>query len=68
MFKSLKALIACVLGLVLVFQCYAYGSILFWRAFAPESTSFMRTRAMQYSDETVKYDWVAYGNISNNLK
>ena len=68
MFKSLKALIACVLGLVLVFQCYAYGSILFWRAFAPESTSFMRTRALQYSDEPVKYDWVSYGNISNNLK
>ena len=68
MFKSLKAFIACVLGLVLVFQCYAYGNILFWRAFAPESTSFMRTRALQYSDEPVKYDWVSYGNISNNLK
>lgn len=68
MFKSLKALTALILGVVLIFQCYAYGSILFWRAFAPDSTSFMRTRALQYSDEPVQYDWVAYKHISNNLK
>lgn len=68
MFKSLKAIIALLLGLVLVFQCYAYGSILFWRAFAPESTSFMRTRAMQYGDEPIQYDWVRYSNVSSNLK
>lgn len=68
MFKNLKIVLALILGVVLVFQCYAYGSILFWRAFAPDSTSFMRTRAVQYPNENIQYDWKNYNGISVNLK
>ena len=64
----MKNLLALVLGVVLVFQCYAYGSILFWRAFAPDTSSFMRTRINQYPDEPLQYQWQSYERISNPLK
>ncbi len=60
-----------VMGLV-VFNIYAYGSILFWRSFAPESTAFMRARmdelAVSKPEVNLDYQWVPYHQISKNLK
>ncbi len=57
---------------VVLFNVYVYGSILYWRSFAPESTAFMRARMSQLEDEKpdvkLDYQWVPYDHISKYLK
>ena len=56
----------------ILFNVFALGSIISWRAFAPESTAFMRhqMRSLKAEDSQAQrqYDWVAYDKISVNLK
>ncbi len=72
MFKLIKWLVVLPVAVVLLFNAYAYGSILYWRAFPPESTSFMRMRMSQIAPERpdvrLNYQWVAYEHISVYLK
>ncbi len=72
MFRWIKWLIVAPIVAVVAFNVYAYGSILYWRAFAPESTAFMRARMAELATEKpevkLNYQWVSYNHISKNLK
>ena len=60
------------LVLFILFNVFALGSIISWRAFAPESTAFMRhqMRTLKVDDPQLErqYEWVPYSKISVNLK
>ncbi len=55
-----------------LFNVFALGSIISWRAFAPQSTAFMRNQLpiLQEKDPEFErqYQWVPYDKISVNLK
>lgn len=54
---------------LLLFNVFAYGSIISYRALAPHRTAFMRMRQNELpNSRPVRYQWVAYENISVNLK
>lgn len=65
--------IVCVpLLLVVLYQIYAYGNVIAYRALAPQNTAFMRLRMAQLSASkpniSLNYQWVDYNDISPNLK
>lgn len=58
--------------ILVLFNMYAYGSIIGYRVLAPDKTAFMRTRMAQLSeskpDVHLDYRWKAYSDISTHLK
>lgn len=72
MFKWLKWLITAAIAAVVLFNVYAYGSMLFWRGVGPESTAFMRERMSKLKTEDpeakLKYHWRPYDELSGHLK
>ncbi len=68
----IKYLIAAPLACIVLFNVWAYGNILSYRAIAPYRTSFMSMRmdelAAEKPDVALDYRWVPYPQISVNLK
>ena len=68
----IKYLVAAPLACILLFNVWAYGNILSYRAIAPYRTSFMSMRmdelAAEKPDVALDYRWVPYPQISVNLK
>ncbi len=59
-------------GLLLLYQVWIFGHILWWIKFNPSTSSFMETRLEIMQDKnpnaTLRHQWVPYAKISNNLK
>ena len=70
--KTLKWLIAAPILAFILFNVYAYGSIISYRALAPHHTAFMNMRMSEIAQEkpqvALSYQWVPYHQISENLK
>jgi monofunctional biosynthetic peptidoglycan transglycosylase len=70
--RWLKRLVLCLLGLLLLYQLWLFGWVLWWSHANPDSTRFMAIRLgeLQARDPgaRLKKQWVGYGNISNHLK
>ena len=70
--KTLKWLIAAPVLAFILFNVYAYGNIISYRALAPHRTSFMNMRMAEIAEEkpqvALNYQWVPYHQISENLK
>jgi monofunctional biosynthetic peptidoglycan transglycosylase len=58
--------------LLLIYQLWIFAHVLWWIKFNPSTSAFMETRLeiMQDAnpDASLKYQWVPYAKISNNLK
>ena len=70
--RWLKRLLIGLLGLLLLYQLWLFGWVLWWRQANPDTTRFMEIRLgeLQAKDPRaqLKKQWVAYGKISNQLK
>lgn len=70
--KYLKWLLTAPFAALVLFNVYAYGTIISYRALAPHRTSFMTMRMDEFAesrpDTKLNYQWVAYDKISVNLK
>ena len=70
--RWLKRLLVGLLCLVLFYQLWLFGWVLWWRSANPESTRFMEIRLgeLQARDPRaqLKHQWVDYARISNHLK
>ena len=68
----IKYLVAAPLACIVLFNVWAYGNILSYRAIAPYRTSFMSMRMDELAAEkpnvALDYHWVPYTQISVNLK
>ncbi|MFZ4536642.1 monofunctional biosynthetic peptidoglycan transglycosylase [Propionivibrio sp.] len=68
----LKRLLLGLVGLVLLYQFWLFGWVLWWSWANPDSTRFMEIRLaeLQATDPKaqLKKQWVSYGKISNHLK
>ena len=68
----IKYLVAAPLACIVLFNVWAYGNILSYRAIAPYRTSFMSMRMDELAAEkpnvVLDYRWVPYPQISVNLK
>ncbi len=68
----IKYLVAAPLACIVLFNVWAYGNILSYRAIAPHRTSFMSMRINELATEkpnvALDYRWVPYPQISVNLK
>ena len=68
----IKYLVAAPLACIVLFNVWAYGNILSYRAIAPYRTSFMSMRmdelAAEKPDVALDYRWLPYPQISVNLK
>ncbi len=68
----IKYLVAAPLACIVLFNVWAYGNILSYRAIAPYRTSFMSMRMDELAAEkpnvALDYRWVPYAQISVNLK
>ena len=68
----IKYLVAAPLACIVLFNVWAYGNILSYRAIAPYRTSFMSMRmdelAAEKPDVALDYRWVPYPQISVDLK
>ena len=71
-FRYLKRGILVLVGLVLVWQLWLFGWVLWWHWVNPGETSFMEIRMGELRekkpDAQMKHQWVPYAKISNNLK
>lgn len=70
--KWIKWLLAAPFAAVLLFNVWAYGHIIAYRVLPPKQTAFMSMRMKQLAadkpDVKLDYRWVAYRDISVNLK
>ena len=70
--RWLKRFVVGLLCLVLFYQLWLFGWVLWWRSANPENTRFMEIRLgeLQARDPTarLKQQWVDYARISNHLK
>ena len=70
--RWLKRLLVGLLGLLLLYQLWLFGWVLWWNQSNPESTRFMEIRLgeLQARDPhaQLKKQWVGYGKIANHLK
>jgi len=70
--RWLKRLLVGLLGLLLLYQLWLFGWVLWWIQANPDTTRFMAIRLgeLQARDPgaQLKKQWVAYGKISNHLK
>lgn len=71
-FKFFAAILGMLLALFIAYQSYVLTRLWWWNDHAPNSTAFMQARldVLQQKDAQakLKYQWVAYDKISNNLK
>ena len=72
MARWLKRLVVGLLGLLLLYQLWLFGWVLWWSSANPETTRFMEIRLgeLQARDPgaRLKKQWVDYARISNHLK
>ncbi|QEY25592.1 monofunctional biosynthetic peptidoglycan transglycosylase [Neisseria zalophi] len=70
--RVFKWLVALPFAVFILFNAYVYGSIITYRAVAPNQTAFMRMRIQSFSEQgkdiALDYRWVPYHQISVNLK
>jgi len=70
--RWLKRLLLGVLGLLLLYQFWLFGWVLWWKWANPDSTRFMEIRLVELRVKDpgaeLKHQWVAYGRISTHLK
>lgn len=70
--KTFKWLIAAPILAFILFNVYAYGNIISYRALAPHHTAFMNMRMSEIAQEkpqvALSYQWVPYNQIAENLK
>ena len=70
--RRLKRLVLGVFALLLLYQFWLFGWVLWWKWVNPDTTRFMEIRLieLQLKDPKaqLKKQWVDYGRISNNLK
>jgi len=68
----LKRLLIGLFGLLLLYQLWLFGWVLWWTWVNPDTTRFMNIRLAELRVKDPKAEltkqWVAYGRISNNLK
>lgn len=68
----LKRLLLCLFGLLVLYQLWLFGWVLWWNWVNPESTRFMEIRLVELQAKDpkaqLKKQWVSYGKISNHLK
>jgi monofunctional glycosyltransferase len=61
-----------VLGLVLAYQLWFFGWVLWWNWVNPSETNFMEIRRAELQEKNpkaaLKHQWVPYAKISNHLK
>ena len=64
--------VAILLVLLLVYQLWLFAHVCWWIKFNPSTSSFMEDRLSIMQDKNpdaeLKYQWVPYAKISNNLK
>lgn len=70
--RWLKRLVVGLLGLLLLYQLWLFGWVLWWRSANPDTTRFMEIRLGELQAREpraqLKKQWVGYGKISNHLK
>ena len=70
--RMLLALLATLLALLLIYECWIFGHIVWWRSHNPETTAFMQARVDEMREKDPKAGltqrWVPYDKISMNLK
>ncbi len=68
----LKRIVLSVFGLLLLYQFWLFGWVLWWKWVNPDSTRFMEIRLVELQAKDpkaqLKKQWVRYGNISIHLK
>lgn len=71
-FRYFKRGILIVVGIVLLWQLWLFGWVLWWNWVDPGETSFMAIRMdelrVKKPDAQMKYQWVPYEKISSHLK
>ena len=71
-FSYFKRGILIVIGIVLLWQFWLFGWVLWWNWVDPGETSFMEIRMeelrVKKPDAQMKHQWVPYSKISNHLK
>jgi len=70
--RWLKRLVLGLLGLVLLYQFWLFGWVLWWKWVNPDTTRFMDIRLVELQAKDpkaqLKKQWVSYGKISLHLK
>lgn len=70
--RLLKWLLAGLVLLVIAYQLWVFGHLLWWKHFDPSETRFMSLRLAELRerdpDAQLRWKWVPYENISNHLK
>ena len=70
--RWIKRLVVGVLGLLVLYQFWLFGWVLWWKWVNPDYTRFMELRIaelrVKYPDAQLKKQWVDYGSISTHLK
>jgi monofunctional glycosyltransferase len=71
-FRRLKWLLAAPVLLLLAYQMWVFGHLLWWTRFDPSETRFMSLRLSELRerrpDAQLRWQWVPYDRISVNLK
>ncbi len=71
-FRFIKRIILLMLALVLAYQLWLFGTIVWWKWNNPDETSFMSIRLNELQKKNPKaklqHQWVPYEKISINLK
>ena len=70
--RWLRRLVVGLLGLLLLYQLWLFGWVLWWRSANPDTTRFMAIRLgeLQARDPgaQLQQQWVGYGKVANHLK
>ena len=71
-FRTLKRLVLLMLALLLAYQFWVFGWVLWWKWNPPTETNFMEIRLDELQGKNpqakLQYQWVPYEKISVNLK
>jgi monofunctional glycosyltransferase len=70
--RVFKRVLITVILLFIAYQVWVFGHVLWWKWMPPSQTSFMSLRLSELRDKDpnaqIKYQWVPYERISDNLK
>lgn len=70
--RFIRRLILVLIALLLAYQCWLFGMVLWWKWNNPQQTSFMSIRLHELREKNPKaslqYQWVPYDKISIHLK
>ena len=71
-FRWIKRIVVALIGLVLLYQAWVFGWVVYWEDHNPKMTRFMEIRLNELRDKNpkaeLKKEWVAYDRISIHLK